>query len=60
MDQPVTGRRHCPECGSTEYLFRGRKKIAAEAEQQAAVETTYRCKVCGHQWKVRVAVEEAG
>jgi DNA-directed RNA polymerase subunit M/transcription elongation factor TFIIS len=59
MDQSVTSRRHCPECGSTEYLFRGRKQIAAEAGQRVAVETTYRCKVCGHQWKARVAVEKA-
>jgi DNA-directed RNA polymerase subunit M/transcription elongation factor TFIIS len=59
MDQPVTSRRTCPECGSTEYLFWGRKQIAAAAQQQAAVETTHRCKVCGHQWKVREAMEAA-
>jgi DNA-directed RNA polymerase subunit M/transcription elongation factor TFIIS len=46
----------CPQCGSDDYLFRGRKRIAAEPEkgQKEAVETKYRCKPCGHEWRVRV------
>jgi DNA-directed RNA polymerase subunit M/transcription elongation factor TFIIS len=53
MDKPGTTRT-CPECASKEYVFRGRKKIAAEVDQAAAVETKYMCKSCGHEWKVRV------
>jgi transposase-like protein len=45
--------RNCPACGSTEYVFRGRKKVAAEHGQPPAVETKYRCKACGKEWKVR-------
>jgi len=44
----------CPKCGSGDYLFRGRKKIPAEKDQAEAVETKYRCKACGNDWKVRV------
>jgi transposase-like protein len=54
MDQPAT--KTCPTCGSSDYAFRGRKKIEANEEQNAAVETKYRCKLCGKEWKVRTAV----
>ena len=60
MDQLVNPARCCPECGSREYVFRGRKKLPAGAEQPAAVETKYRCRACGKEWKERVAVKEAG
>jgi DNA-directed RNA polymerase subunit RPC12/RpoP len=60
MDQLVNPARRCPECGSREYLFRGRKKVVAEGGQPAAVETKYRCKGCGHEWREQVAVKEAG
>lgn len=60
MDQLVNPARCCPECGSREYVFRGRKKIPAEAEQPAAIETKYACRECGHTWKERVPVKEAG
>jgi hypothetical protein len=43
MDQPA---KTCPKCRSREYLFRGRKKIAAEAGQGATIETKYACKAC--------------
>lgn len=59
MDQLVNPARRCPECGSREYLFRGRKKIV-EGGQPAALETKYRCKGCGHEWRERAAVKEAG
>ena len=52
MEQPA---RTCPNCGSSEYVFRHRKKIEPAAGQEAAIETKYRCKECGHEWKVRVA-----
>jgi DNA-directed RNA polymerase subunit M/transcription elongation factor TFIIS len=55
MDQQQAAARNCPACGSTDYVFRGRKKIAAEQGQPAAVETKYRCKGCGNEWKVRAA-----
>ena len=54
MDQLVNPARRCPECGSREYLFRGRKKVVAEGGQPAAVETKYRCKGCGKEWKEKV------
>jgi hypothetical protein len=57
MDQFIKPGRCCPECGGREYLFRGRKKIAAEAGQPPAVETKYACKACSHAWKERVAVK---
>jgi DNA-directed RNA polymerase subunit M/transcription elongation factor TFIIS len=60
MDQLVNPARRCPECGSQEYAFRGRKKIAAEQGQPAAVETKYRCKACGKEWREKVPAEEAG
>ena len=59
MDQKQTARRTCPACGSEKYLFRGRKKIAAEVGKLEAVETTYRCKECEHAWKERVPVKQA-
>jgi DNA-directed RNA polymerase subunit M/transcription elongation factor TFIIS len=52
MEQSVA--RICPVCGSGEYTFRRRKKIEAAERQEAAVETKYHCKACGHEWKVRV------
>ena len=49
----------CPACGSGEYTFRSRKKVAAVPEkgEPAATETKYRCKACEHEWEVLVAVE---
>ena len=52
MDMPA---KTCPKCGSEDYTFRSRKKIEATEGQEAAVETKYRCRGCGHEWKVRVA-----
>jgi DNA-directed RNA polymerase subunit M/transcription elongation factor TFIIS len=49
MDQQQSAARTCPKCGSGEHTFRSRKKI-----EVAAVETKYRCKACGYEWKVRV------
>ena len=47
--------KNCPKCGSGEYLFRSRKKVESRSGEPEAVETKYRCKDCGHEWKVRVA-----
>ena len=60
MDQLVNPARCCPRCGGREYLFRGRKKVAAEAGRPAAVETRYAGKACGHGWKEKVPAEGAG
>jgi hypothetical protein len=60
MDPFVNPARCCPACGRQDYVFRGRKKIAAEQGQPATVETKYRCKACGHAWQERTAVKEAG
>jgi len=57
MEQLVNPARCCPECGSKDYVFRGRKKIAAEAEQPAAVETRYLCQACGQAWRERVTAK---
>jgi DNA-directed RNA polymerase subunit M/transcription elongation factor TFIIS len=43
----------CPKCGSGEYMFRGRKKVEAEEGKPKAVETKYKCKACGHEWRVK-------
>jgi DNA-directed RNA polymerase subunit M/transcription elongation factor TFIIS len=53
MDQKATPRRTCPACGSGDYQFRSRKKIEAAAGRDAAVETKYKCKSCGHEWRAR-------
>lgn len=52
------GTRKCPKCSSGDYVFRGRRKIAANSEKNepAAVETKFACRACGHQWKERVPV----
>ena len=55
MDQPATSRT-CPACGSGAYTFRSRKKIVAEKGESEAVETKYRCKTCGKEWRVRTSV----
>jgi transposase-like protein len=54
VNRPAT--RTCPQCGSSDYLFRGRKRVAPEPGQVGgeAVETKYRCKACEHEWQVRV------
>jgi len=46
MEQSKPIFRNCPNCGSGEYTFRGRKKIAPEPGQAEveAVETKYCCK----------------
>jgi DNA-directed RNA polymerase subunit M/transcription elongation factor TFIIS len=43
----------CPKCGSGDYQFRSRRKIAAADGQGEQTETKYRCKGCGHEWKVK-------
>jgi DNA-directed RNA polymerase subunit M/transcription elongation factor TFIIS len=55
MDQPATSRI-CPACGSGEHKFRSRKKIAADEGESEAVETKYRCKGCGKEWRVKTSV----
>jgi transposase-like protein len=46
--------RVCPECGSGNYAFRSRKQVEATPEQGPMLETKYRCKGCGNEWKERV------
>jgi hypothetical protein len=60
MNEFVNPARCCPACGSKQYVFRGRKQVAAEGEKLPAVETKYLCKDCGHAWKEKVPVKEAG
>jgi transposase-like protein len=56
MDENQVAAKTCPACGSGNYTFRSRKKIAAEPGQEGgeAVETKYRCKACSQEWRVRV------
>ncbi len=58
MDQQTPPARVCPACGSTDYLFRGRKKLAANPEkgEPEVWETTRRCTPCEHVWKEKEAV----
>ena len=44
MDVTPTDRA-CPQCGSSDYQFRSRKKVCEEGGPQA-VETKCRCKTC--------------
>jgi DNA-directed RNA polymerase subunit M/transcription elongation factor TFIIS len=55
--EPTSPGRTCPKCGSTDYLFRGRKKLTDEPGKPPVTETKYRCKACGHEWKVRTPSE---
>jgi hypothetical protein len=55
MEHPA---KTCEKCGSGDYAFRSRKKIEPAKGQKAAVETKYRCKTCGYEWKVSVIENE--
>jgi DNA-directed RNA polymerase subunit M/transcription elongation factor TFIIS len=52
-----TGRR-CPKCSSTDYLFRGRKKLATDHGE--VLVTKYRCRACDHEWKEQTPEKAAG
>lgn len=55
MEPPIV-KKTCPTCGAQDYLFRSRKTIPAvpEKNEPESVETKYRCRACGHEWRVRV------
>jgi transposase-like protein len=57
MDPNAWKTRTCPKCGSDNYQFRSRKRIAAESGKPEATETKYRCKACSHEWQERVEVK---
>ncbi len=59
MAQPdLATRKQCPKCGSEERLFRSRKSVAATDSGPAGVETKYRCKACGADYRVREPAEK--
>jgi DNA-directed RNA polymerase subunit M/transcription elongation factor TFIIS len=47
-------KRTCPACGGEDYQFRSRKQIEATPEQEAMLETKFRCRGCGEEWKEKV------
>jgi DNA-directed RNA polymerase subunit M/transcription elongation factor TFIIS len=49
----TTPARACPECGSADYAFRHRRQIPATPDAGPELETKFRCKDCGHDWKER-------
>jgi transposase-like protein len=49
----LTDKKQCPKCGSEERLFRSRKTVTASAEGAPGVETKYRCRSCGKDYRVR-------
>jgi hypothetical protein len=53
MSPFVNPVRCCPECGSKEYVFRGRRTIPAEEGKAAAAQTEYLCRDCGHEGRRR-------
>jgi DNA-directed RNA polymerase subunit M/transcription elongation factor TFIIS len=60
MDNPKPVKRMCPECGSDNYAFRGRKKILADekSNQIEAMETKFRCKACEHEWREKEVAQK--
>jgi len=58
--RPPAPSRCCPECSRRKYVFPWRKKVPAEAEQPAVVETKYRSRTCGHACGDLVTAKEAG
>ena len=60
MDEMSITGKICPACGSPDYVFRGRKKINPEPGQEGSIETKYRCKGCGHEWRVRIPTKGPG
>lgn len=59
--QKGTAGQRCSDCGSQDYVFRGRKWLRANPAvgQDAAVETKYTCRSCGHNWKTRLPTAES-
>ena len=53
----LTDKKQCTTCGSEERLFRSRKVVAASDEGPPGVETKYRCKACGKDYRVRQPAE---
>ena len=51
----------CPACGSADYVFRGRKKTADESGggMSESVETKYRCRACGEEWRVKTLANDS-
>jgi transposase-like protein len=47
---PLVTKKY-PNCESSDYRFRSRRKVADEHGE--AVETKYRCSACGYEWRVR-------
>jgi len=43
----------CPECASDNRVFRARKIITDETGRPVEMETKYRCRDCGNEWRVK-------
>jgi transposase-like protein len=46
--------KSCPACGGGDYMFRSRKQIERKPGEEGPdkMETKFRCKSCGKEWKV--------
>jgi len=53
MNPHLAANRTCPACSSRDYAFRSRKKIEPGKDGPEQIETKYRCKACGHEWRER-------
>jgi DNA-directed RNA polymerase subunit M/transcription elongation factor TFIIS len=60
MDQNLTAKKTCPECGSGDYVFRGRKKLTANPEkgEPEQWETKRHCRSCGKEWKEKEPLQK--
>ena len=59
MTHQLIAAKKCPKCDSLDYAFRARKTIIPEPGQEhGEIETKYRCKACGKEWKVRVPLSD--
>jgi DNA-directed RNA polymerase subunit M/transcription elongation factor TFIIS len=60
MAEQKPAARTCPNCGSGDYAFRGRREVTPENGDGKAMVTRYVCKKCKHGWNVLVPLDANG